>query len=151
MTRYAYCNVCKKEIDNPARKPLETSKKTVWIIVIVATVGIAALFYAIYYANRPKTYCPTCFSQLKFSKEPFVTEEEKEEEAIPLTAKEKVLKKAGKEVKRRKKEEKVKIEEEGEERVPSDKTFCPYCGEDIDPDVNRCPYCHSALKAPHEK
>ncbi|MFX1495573.1 MAG: hypothetical protein ACFFBZ_14915, partial [Promethearchaeota archaeon] len=77
MTRYAYCNVCKKEIDDPVRKPLETSKKTVWIIVIVATLGIAALIYAIYYANRPKNYCPTCFSELKFSKKPFVKEEEK--------------------------------------------------------------------------
>ena len=150
MTRYAYCNVCKKEIENPVRKPLETSKKTVWIIVIVATVGIAALFYAIYYANRQKTYCPTCFAQLKFSKEPFVTEEEKEEEAIPLTAKEKVLKKAGKEIKRRKKVKEVRLEEE-EEEITEDKTFCPYCGEDIKPDAKKCPFCHSTLKAPYEK
>lgn len=150
MTRYAYCSVCKKEIGNPVRKPLETSKKTVWIIVIVATVGIAALIYAIYYANRQKTYCPTCFSQLKFSKEPFVKEEEKEEEAIPLTAKEKVLKKAGKEIKRRKKEKEVRLEEEGEE-FTEDKSFCPYCGEDVKPDAKKCPYCHSILKAPYEK
>ena len=150
MTGYAYCNVCKKEIDNPVRKPLETSKKTVWIILIVATVGIAALIYAIYYANKQKTYCPTCFSQLKFSKKPFVTEEEKEEEAIPLTAKEKVLKKAGKEIKSRKKEKEVRLEEEVEE-VTEDTTFCPYCGEDIKPDAKKCPYCHSILKAPYEK
>jgi len=151
MTRYAYCSVCKNEIDNPMRKPLETFQKVIWIIAIVATLGGAAIIFAIYYLNRPKTRCPTCLSQLKFSKEPFEKEEEKEEEIIPSTPKEKILKKAGKKVKPRKKEEEVQIIEETEEEVPSDKTFCPYCGEDVSPSDIKCPYCHSTLKAPYEK
>lgn len=150
MTRYAYCSVCKKEINNPTRKPLETFQRVIWIILVVGTLGIALLFFAIYYFNRPKNYCPTCLTQLKFSKEPFKKEGE-EEEVIPSTPKEKILKKAGKEIKPRRKEKEVQIREEGIERVPSDKTFCPYCGEDVSPDDLKCPYCHSTLKAPYEK
>ncbi|MFX1235980.1 MAG: hypothetical protein ACFFBY_15750 [Promethearchaeota archaeon] len=150
MTQYAYCSVCKKEVTNPTRKPLETFQKIIWIILIVGTLGIAALIFAIYYLNRPKNYCPICLSRLKFSKEP-VEKVGEEEEAIPSTPKEKILKKAGKEIKPRKKEGKVQIQEEGKEEVPLDKTFCPYCGEDISPDDIKCPYCHSTLKAPYEK
>lgn len=150
MTQYAYCEVCKKEVDKPARKPLKTSQKVGWAIASVATIGIGAIVYAFYTANRPKTHCPTCLSQLQFSEKPFEKEQE-EEEGIPLTAKEKILKKAKKEIKPRKKEAKVNVVEEGEERVSVEKTFCPYCGEDIEPNAVRCPYCHSTLKAPYEK
>ncbi|MFX1352474.1 MAG: hypothetical protein ACFE8V_14605 [Promethearchaeota archaeon] len=148
MTRYAYCSVCKKEINNPVRKPLETFQKVIWIIAIVATLGGAAIIFAIYYVNRAKTHCPTCLSQLKFSKEPF---EKEEEELTPSTPKEKILKKAGKKIKARKKEGEVKIIEETEKEVPTDKTFCPYCGEDVSLSDIKCPYCHSTLKAPYEK
>ncbi|MFX1497339.1 MAG: zinc-ribbon domain-containing protein [Promethearchaeota archaeon] len=151
MTQYAYCTACKKEISTPVRKPIETFQKVLWIILIVGTLGIAAPIFAIYYLNRPKNYCPTCLSPLKFSKEPFKKEEGKEEEIIPSTPKEKVLKKAGKEIKPRKKEKQVQIREEGKQIVPIDKTFCPYCGEDISPDDVKCPYCHSTLKTPYEK
>ncbi|MFW9948862.1 MAG: zinc ribbon domain-containing protein [Candidatus Thorarchaeota archaeon] len=141
MTRHAYCNVCKKQVETTVRKPLETFQKVLWIIVIIATVGIAAIIYAFYIMNRKKDYCPTCFSRVQYSNEPF--EKEKEED-IPLTPKEKILKKAGKKLEGKKEKEGRTPEEEGE-IIKSENTFCPYCGEDIEPGSRKCPYCHTSL------
>ena len=146
MARYSYCKICKKEIEEPSRKPMETFHKMIWVIIILATVGIAALVFAIYYFNRKKIYCPTCNSKLEFSSEPF-EKEEKEEESVPLTPKEQVLKKTGKKSEVRKRPKEYESEEIGEEEQRrSEQTFCPYCGEDIKPDAKRCPYCGSSLK-----
>jgi uncharacterized protein with PIN domain len=147
--RYAYCKVCNKEVEKSSRKPLSTMQKTGWVVIIIITLGIGALVYLIYRSNRPKSYCPTCFTKLEFSDEPFI----KPEDAIPLTPKEKVLKKAGKEIKPKEGlEEKAKeIIEKPEKKPSSDETFCPYCGEDIESGIDKCPYCGSSLKAPHEK
>jgi hypothetical protein len=149
MVQYWYCKTCKKDIDHPMRKPMKTFQKVIWVIVIIATLGIAALAFVIYYYNRSKAYCPVCYSKLEVSAEPFEKEEE-EEESIPKTPKEKILKKAGKKApaKKRPKEEKVEeVEIEGkEERTKPEDTFCPYCGETIKPGIKRCPYCGSSLK-----
>jgi hypothetical protein len=144
MVKYAYCKVCKKQIDNPVRKPMETFEKVVWVIIIIATVGIAALVYAIYVANKKKNYCPTCLTALEFSKE---TYEKEEEELVPLTPKEKVLSKTGKKVERKEKPEEKEVKTE--ERVRPEEIFCPYCGEDIKPDAKKCPYCGSKLQTPY--
>lgn len=146
MVQYWYCKRCKKEIDQPIRKPMKTFHKVIWVIVIIGTLGIAALAFVIYYYNRSKAYCPVCFSKLEVSTEPFEKEEE-EEESIPKTPKEKILKKAGKKVpaKEQPKEEEVEKEVE-EERTKPEETFCPYCGETIKPGIKRCPYCGSSLK-----
>ena len=143
MTRYKYCEICKKEVENPVRKPLETFEKTIWIIVSIATVGIAAIIFAIYYSNRKKKYCPTCFAEIKYRSEPIV----KETPSKPLTPKEKILQKAGIEKEVTETEEPVEEEETEEEK---DTTFCPYCGEDIKEGIPKCPYCHSKLKASYE-
>jgi RNA polymerase subunit RPABC4/transcription elongation factor Spt4 len=140
MTQYAYCNICKKQVEDPIRKPLETFQKVVWIILIIATAGIVAIIYAFYIVNKPKSYCPVCLTKLTFTTAQI--EEEKEEETRILTPKEKVLKKVGKEVK--KKGQSVKIDDSDDD---SKKLFCPYCGEVIDPEVKKCPYCHTNLKA----
>jgi ribosomal protein L37AE/L43A len=146
MTQYWYCKKCKKEVEEPIRKPMETFHKVIWIIIIIASVGIGALVFAIYYYNRKKVHCPVCFSKLEVSSKPFEKEGE-EEESIPKTPKEKILKKAGKEIpaKKRPKEEEVE-EVEKKERIKPEQTFCPYCGEDIKPGTKRCPYCGSSLK-----
>ena len=143
MVKYAYCNICKKEIDNPSRKPMETFHKVLWVLLIIASLGIGLIAYLIYIINKPKQYCPTCITKLKFSKEPFVSKEE--DESIPRTPKEKVLKKAGKELPPKKKpdEKEEKVKEEKEEKI--DDTFCPFCGEDISSSEKRCPYCGSKL------
>ena len=143
MTRYAYCNVCKKEVEQPVRKPLETFQKVLWIILIIGTIGIAAIIYAFYSVNRKKDYCPTCYASLQFSNEPF--EKEKEEE-LPLTPKEKALKKAEKIVESKKKKEMIPVKEE--EEIKAEQRFCPYCGENIKLGLSKCPYCHTVLKTP---
>lgn len=86
--KYAYCEVCKKEVEQASRKPLNRSQKTRWRISIVATLGIAVIVYLIYLANKTKAYCPDCFAKLKYSDEPFEKPKKKRE---AMTPKERVL------------------------------------------------------------
>ena len=146
MTKYAYCKICDKQVENPVRKPIETFQKVIWVILSIATVGVAAIIFAIVYANRKKVHCPTCQTKVQISREPHA----KSKEEKLLTPREKVLKKAGKA-----KEKKIKAEEDAssetteEEESEKEQTFCPYCGEDIDAGISKCPYCHSSLKTPY--
>jgi len=142
MAKYAYCKVCDKEVNQPVRKPIETFHKVIWVIISIATVGIGAIVFAIINANKKKVYCPKCRTKVKFSSEPH---KKPDEETEPLTPRERVLKKAGKA-----KEKKTKIDKEAPTEITDeeekDQTFCPYCGEDIDVGISKCPYCHSSLK-----
>ena len=145
MTKYAYCKICDKEVDNPVRKPMETFQKVIWVIISIATVGVAAIIYAIVNANKKKIYCPTCRSKVQITSEPHA---KSEEEGEPLTQRERILKKAGKA-----KEKKIKSEKDASSETAEDdekeQSFCPYCGEDIDAGISKCPYCHSSLKTPY--
>jgi len=142
MTKYAYCKICDKQIENPVRKPITTNQKVVWVLVSIATVGVAAIIFAIIYANRKKIHCPTCRTKVQISSEP---QGKAEKEGEPLTQRERILKKAGKA-----KEDKSKSEEDTTPEIPEEEevveqTFCPYCGEDINKGISSCPYCHSSL------
>ena len=143
MAKYAYCKVCDKEVDKPARKPMETFHKVIWVIISIASVGVGAIVFAFVYANRKKVYCPTCRTKVEFSSEPH---KKPDEETEPLTQRERVLKKAGKAKEKKTKAEKETVSEIEEEEKEKDQTFCPYCGEDIDMGISKCPYCHSTLK-----
>ena len=144
--KYMYCKVCKKEVEEARRKPMETMQKVVWGIIIVATIGIAAIVYAIVLSNKPKHYCPTCFTKLDFSDKPFEKPKKKIEK---MTAKEKILAKTG-------------VEEEAEEIIPIEekqaekkkvkkekkkKIICSYCGAELDEEVAICPFCQATLKS----
>lgn len=146
--KYAYCEVCKKEVEKASRKPLSRMAKTVWIICTVATIGIAGIVYLLYLAYRPKIYCPTCFSKLTYSDKPFEKPKKKRD---AMTPKEKVLEKVEEEKgpeeevvvkidttkkKPTKKKPKKKKEEEEKEKI-----FCSFCGEELDADYPVCPYC----------
>ena len=61
-------------------------------MIIIGTLGIGAIIYGIYLSNRPKTYCPTCFTKLEYSDKPFIKPKKKRED---MTPKERVLDKAG--------------------------------------------------------
>ena len=146
--KYAYCAFCKKEIEEPTKKPLKPMQKTLWVIGSLATLGIGAIVFAIYHNSKRSIYCPVCISPLTFSKEPF---DEPSKEIEPKTPKEKIYKKAGKEVPD-KKEKKPKIIKEKEEKTEQeelkdkeDQLFCPYCGNKIKKNIKTCPHCKTAL------
>ncbi len=144
--RYAYCSVCKQEVEESRRKPLEMMQKVVWGIVIVGTIGLAAIAYGIYLSNRPKSYCPICFTKLEYSEKPFEKPKKKSED---MTPKERILDKAGLEVEV---EEKVPIAKKSnvkkrEKKDKKQKIICSYCGEELDEDYASCPFCQAALKS----
>jgi len=152
--KYAYCEVCKKEVEQASRKPLSSMAKTVWIICAVITLGIAGIAYLIYLAYRPKIYCSDCFSKLTYSDKPFEKPEKKRE---AMTPKERVLEKVEEE--KGPEEEVVKMEpvkkkpvkkkpdkKKKEEEVEKEKIYCSFCGEELEEDFPTCPYCQSARK-----
>ena len=144
MAKYAYCEVCDKEVNQPVRKPIETFHKVIWFIISIATIGIGAIVFAIINANKKKVYCPKCRTKVEFSSEPH---KKPDKETEPLTQRERVLKKAGKAKEKKTKAEKETVSEiTEEEEKEKEQTFCPYCGEDIDVGISKCPYCHSSLK-----
>ena len=143
MTKYAYCKICDKEVEHPVREPIDTFKKVIWVMISIATIGIGAIVFAIIYAKRKKNHCPTCRTRVEFSAEPY---KKRGEDGEPLTQRERILKKAGKEKEKKAEEEKESpLEEEEEVEEVEELTFCPYCGEDIKKGISTCPYCHSTL------
>ncbi|MFW9829484.1 MAG: hypothetical protein ACFFEY_18060 [Candidatus Thorarchaeota archaeon] len=145
--RFAYCSVCKTEVEKSARRPLETMQKLLWGIVIVATLGIAAIAYAFYLSNRPKIYCPKCFNKLEYSDKPFEKPKKKREE---MTPKERILEKTGlveepeeEETKKTIKPKKGKKEKKEKEEEP---IICSFCGEKLDEDYPTCPFCQAVRK-----
>ncbi|MHA2037352.1 MAG: hypothetical protein ACW972_05350 [Promethearchaeota archaeon] len=139
--KYSYCNVCKHEVENPSKKPLTRMQITIWVIVMVATIGLAAVIFAIYYSTRPKDYCPECHTKLVKSDKPFEKAKKKPED---MTAKEKILDKAEVEgAKSKKKAAKKKPPEE--ESEDEEEILCPYCGEELKKKYPTCPFCQSVL------
>ncbi|MHA1273781.1 MAG: zinc ribbon domain-containing protein [Promethearchaeota archaeon] len=136
---FTYCDYCKKEIENPRKRPLDSLEKTIWTIVIISTLGIALIALLIYkkFIQKP-IYCPVCLSKLKVSKEPFIKKEPKLEssESKAETPKEKVLEKVAE----------IENKEQIQVKKEENKIYCPFCGELIDKDVATCPYCQTVIK-----
>jgi preprotein translocase subunit SecF len=90
-SQYRYCNTCKKGIENPIKKPIDSMEKSIWIIIILSTLGLGIIPFLIYqYGMKERNYCPECQSKLQISDKPF-EEPKKAEKAKPKTPKEKVL------------------------------------------------------------
>ena len=139
--KYTYCNVCKHEVENPSKRPLTRMQITIWVILMVATIGIAAIVLAIYYSTKTKDYCPECHTKLMKSDKPFDKPKKKPEE---MTPKEKVLDKAGiEEEKPKKRAPKKKSSDKKSE--PEELILCPYCGEELKKKYPTCPFCQSVL------
>lgn len=140
---YAYCKTCKHEVEDPSRRPLTTIQKMVWIMVIVGTIGIAAIVYAFYLSGRPKNFCPDCHGKLEHSDKPF----EKPKKREDMTPREKVLDKAGIEEETEKKKQPTKKKTEEKKKKEDKKIFCSFCGEELEEDYPNCPFCKAALKS----
>ncbi len=142
--KFAYCDYCKKEISEPAKKPLNGMDKTVWTVIIIATLGIGLIGYLIHNKfARKKVFCPTCETKLKFSDEAF----EKPKELEDKTAKEKIVEKLEKKKAKKKPVKEKIVSEEGEEEEKEEEPFyCPFCGEKLEEDIVTCPYCGAAVK-----
>ncbi|MHA1490941.1 MAG: LITAF-like zinc ribbon domain-containing protein [Promethearchaeota archaeon] len=152
--QYAYCKICKKEVDRPIKRQMDSMEKTIWAIIILATLGFALIPFLIYRGIiNKKQYCPYCGQKLKFSEKPLEKPEKKKK---PRTPKEKVLEKIKKEEEpeeaeeiekkpKKKKPTKAKVEEEAEEEIIK---ICPYCGQKLKKTkgLKTCPYCKAALK-----
>jgi len=146
MPKYAYCDICKKEISDPAHKPMETFTKVIWVLLIIASLGILAIVFIIVYANKPKHFCPACFSKLRFTSEPIKSEKEEEKELMAnLSSKEKVLRKTEKAQAKKRPGEKVALKQDDDDEDVEGDTYCEFCGEAISSSDTRCPYCHSKL------
>lgn len=141
--KYSYCKSCKNEVESPSKKPLTRTQITIWVIFIVATIGIGAILLAIYYSTKPKDYCPDCNTKLVKSDKPFETPKKKQED---MTPREKVLDKAGieeKEKPEKKPTKKKAVKKTDEEK---EKVICPYCGEELEEKVPTCTFCQSVLE-----
>ncbi|MFX1371768.1 MAG: hypothetical protein ACFFCE_07895 [Promethearchaeota archaeon] len=145
--KYAYCKVCKREVEKSSRKPLDTSQKIRWVIITIATIGIGLIAYVIYLSNRPKSYCPECFTKLEYSDKPFEKPKKKKETMSP---REKILDKAG--LLEETEEEEETVEEKPkpkkkEKEKKKEKNYCSYCGAELEEDYATCPFCQATLKS----
>jgi len=141
--KYAYCKFCQKEVHKPSQKPLDSMQKSIWVVICIATLGIGIIAFLIYNKSlKKKIYCPTCYSKLEFSSEPF----EKPKLAETLTAKQKVMAKVEKKKTRKAPAKKQVEKKEVEVEMVEKKLICPYCGEELEEKTATCPFCAATLK-----
>ncbi|TFG04717.1 MAG: hypothetical protein EU539_10330, partial [Promethearchaeota archaeon] len=69
--KYAFCRYCMKPIMNPKRKSMDSLYYTIWIVIIIATLGIALIPFLIIRYLKKKAYCPDCQSVLEFYETPY--------------------------------------------------------------------------------
>ena len=126
---YAYCTTCEKEISKPKRKSMDSMYYTVWILIIIASIGFAIIPLLIYqFIIKKKIFCPYCDSILVFYSTP-------EESPEPKKQIERILKTI---------ETEKKEKEEGE--TDEDYMFCPFCQKEITKQAEFCPNCGINLK-----
>ncbi len=144
MEKYYYCPVCKKQVnrEDTVREPLDTIQKIIWAIISIATLGIGFIVFLLYrFVIQKKIYCDVCNTKLTISSEPFEKEKKEEE---PKTAKEKIMKKAGKELPEKKEKKEKKIEKKKEAKKKE--LFCPFCGTKIEAGAKACPSCGTSIE-----
>lgn len=147
----AYCKYCQKEV-MPRKKKLDSFEITVWVVIIISTLGFALIPFLIYNKFRKRIFCPNCFAkveletkkqkQLEVGVEGAQEEEEK-------TQREQVMEKVEEiehgRTSARSPASTTSIEEEIEEE-DEDKRYCPFCGAEVSTDMATCPYCSTVLR-----
>lgn len=152
MGKIPYCPRCGRVIEKPKRKLIDSFRLNIYIIIIIATLGIALIPFLFYrYGMMKKHYCPDCQSKLTFYSSrselpggttPFmhlierVESEKNVKKSKKKTKKEEILQKV---------EEKKLIEEkEGKKKV--DYINCPFCNKKLERNAKVCTYCGTELE-----
>ncbi len=132
-----YCESCQKETKDPKRKPMEGFQKQIWVIVIIATLGFAAIALVVYvYKIKKKKYCPSCGLELKISKKlPEIAP--KASEVKPLAEQLRV---------ERIPIQDSKAEKETGEILDPTMMYCPFCGSQIPKTTKKCPNCSTEIE-----
>ena len=121
--RFAYCSNCEKEIDNPKRKLFDSMYYNVWILVIIASLGLGIIAFLVYhYVIIKKNLCPNCQNQLKF----YSSRDEIPEPKAEIT--------------------RILQTIEQEKQLRNNKVNCPFCQEEIRNQEIICPKCGASLK-----
>lgn len=131
---YAYCPECEREILNPKRKAMDKMYYTVWVLIIIASIGFAVIPLLIYqFIVKKKIFCPYCNSELILYNFP-------EESPEPKTQIERILKTIEME-----KKEKEDHEPQEQHEPDEEYTFCPFCQKELTKQTKICPNCGTHL------
>ncbi len=119
--KFAYCNICEKEILKPRRKSIENMYINIWILAIISSLGFALIPFLIYrYIISKKVICPNCKNQLDL----YNSHEKIPDPKVQIN---RILQ---------------AIEDEKKEE---NKVYCPYCKQEILEEVEICPSCGANL------
>ncbi|MHA1725702.1 MAG: zinc-ribbon domain-containing protein [Promethearchaeota archaeon] len=147
MGKIAYCNNCNRVVEKPRRKPIDSFRLNIYIIIIIATLGFGLIPFLIYrLAFVKKNYCPDCQSKLRF----YASRSELPGDTTPflhLIERVEAEKKKGKFKKETKKEEVLrKVEEKKKKKVQAQEfKYCPFCNKKLEKDATVCSYCGTQL------
>ncbi len=147
MGKIAYCKSCNRVVDKPRRKPIDSFRLNIYIIIIIATLGFGLIPFIIYRLGFvKKKYCPDCQSELTF----YTSRSELPGDTTPflhLIERVESEKKKGKSKKETKKEEVLrKVEEKKRKKVQTQEfKYCPFCNKKLEKDAIVCSYCGTEL------
>ncbi|TXT67313.1 MAG: hypothetical protein BAJALOKI1v1_120005 [Promethearchaeota archaeon] len=132
--KYAYCITCRRHVKKPKRKKLTSYHYQILVIATIATLGIGLLAFILYrLCFQKKKYCPECRQIVKFyrTKEEFPTK-------VAVKHLEERL-----ELEKMKEQRVVIVQEQDEDEFLIEPNYvkCSYCGENIEEDIDVCPFC----------
>jgi len=118
--KYAYCKKCRKQIDKPKRKKLDSFQLQILVIASFASFGLAALAFIIYrLIAHKKKYCPNCGEEVKFYESPEDFPKKIPVINLPISSK----------------------KDENEESKKTEFVNCIECEEEIEKTAEICPFC----------
>jgi len=147
--RVAYCKSCGRVVGKPKRKPIDSFRMNIYVIIMIATLGFALIPFLIYrYTVVKKDYCPDCQGKLTF----YSSRSELPGDTTPFLhlierlESEKEKKKPTKGTKKEEVLEKVEEKKKKKEKESPKWKYCPFCHKQLDIDAVVCTYCGVQLK-----
>ncbi|MFX1567973.1 MAG: zinc ribbon domain-containing protein [Promethearchaeota archaeon] len=119
--KFAYCSNCEKEIFKPKRKSIENMYINIWILAIISSLGFAIIPFLIYrFLILKRNICPNCKNELNIYNS-------HEEIPDPKAQINRIVQ---------------SIENEKRDK---EKTYCPYCKQEVLEKAEICPSCGADL------